>query len=79
MYESRSQYRKLVEKQVKTLESELGYKVRQGQTDFFPRCMTTGKYDLHSLGFIPGVGNSIYFSSVFNEWRCRVCDFKMCA
>jgi hypothetical protein len=31
------------------------------------------------LGFLRGVRNSIYYSTVFNEWRCRICDYRMCA
>lgn len=79
MYETREEYEALVRRQVVRLERRLGRGVRNGAAALCPRCGIEGCFDLDGLGFAPGECNSIYFSTVFDEWRCRVCDFRMCA
>lgn len=79
MYETREEYEKLVRREAALLEWAIGRKIRHGQVDLCPRCGQDGCFDLDGLGFAPGECNSIYFSTVFNEWRCQICDFRMCA
>jgi len=77
MNESRKEYRALVEDEVLVLEYLLGHRVWDGDEDHCPRCDEKGRYDLYEIGFNPKAGNSIYYSTVFNEWRCRLCDYRL--
>ena len=79
MNETRKEYRGIVTYQVAILEWTLGHSVHERDSGVCPRCGESGTFDLHSLGFRPGAGNSIYYSTVFDEWRCRLCDFRMVA
>jgi hypothetical protein len=78
MYETRDEYESVVKRQVVFLEWALGRRIRDGETARCPRCGMKGCYDLDGLGFARDC-NSIYYSTVFNEWRCRVCDYLMIA
>jgi hypothetical protein len=78
MYETRDEYEGVVKRQVVFLEWALGRTIRHGEVARCPRCGMKGCFDLDGLGFAPDC-NSIYYSTVFNEWRCRVCDYLMCA
>ena len=79
MNETPREYKSIVKDQVAILEWTLGHGVHQGDRGACPRCGKRGTFDLHEIGFAPGAGNSIYFSTVFDEWRCRLCDFHMVA
>ena len=76
MYESRREYEARVEREVVVLEWVIGHRVRHGERDICPRCGKEGCYDLKGLGFVAEC-NAIYYSTVFNEWRCRGCDFNL--
>jgi hypothetical protein len=78
MYETRNEYERVVKRQVVFLEWSLGQSIRHGEPARCPRCGMMGCFDLDGLGFTSDC-NSIYYSTVFNEWRCRVCDYLMCA
>ncbi|PLX76488.1 MAG: hypothetical protein C0615_06655 [Desulfuromonas sp.] len=79
MYESPRQYQKIVDDKVSVLETYYGHKIRHGQKATCLRCQEEGVYDLKGKGFAPGGGNAIYYSTVFFEWRCRLCDYRMIA
>jgi hypothetical protein len=72
MYESGDKYLEIVRQEVQLLEKTKHCKVSHGEPGFCPRCHKTGTWDIASKGF--NFGNSIYYSTVFNEWRCRACD-----
>lgn len=76
MYESREEYEAIVRRHLLALEWLIGHSVRHGDRGTCPRCHLSGTFDVEGLGF--GEGNSIYYSTVRNEWRCRMCDFRMC-
>ena len=76
MYETVEQYREIVRSQVVLLEKSCHCRISNGDTGLCPRCGEFGIWDIASKGFIHHDGNSIYFSTVFNEWRCRVCDAR---
>jgi hypothetical protein len=78
VYETRQEYESVVKRQVVLLEWALGRKVRHGELGRCPRCGGKGCFDLDGLGFAHDC-NSVYYSTVFNEWRCRRCDYLMCA
>jgi len=78
MYETRSEYEDVVKRQVVFLEWAVGRRIRHGDGARCPRCGAKGCYDLDGLGFASHC-NSIYYSTVFNEWRCRFCDYLICA
>lgn len=79
MYETREKYAAIVKDKVLVLETFYGYPIREGDTDTCLRCGAEGNYDLGGLGFSPKGGNAIYYSTVFHEWRCRLCDHRMIA
>jgi hypothetical protein len=79
MYESKKDYESLVRREVVTLEWALHRRIRHRDRALCPRCGRFGRFDLEGLGFMAGVGNSIYYSTVYNEWRCRICDFRQVA
>lgn len=79
MYESRARYQKIVEDKVEVLETYYGHKIRHGEKGTCLRCHESGIYDLEGPGFAQGGGNAIYYSTVFYEWRCRLCDYRMIA
>ena len=76
MYENRQQYEAIVRKEVVVLEWAEGHPIEHGDPAECPNCGMPGQYDIHGLGFPPDVDNSIYYSTVFNEWRCRICDYR---
>ena len=79
MYESKEAYQTQVRRETAKLEWVLGRTIKHKQMGVCPKCQTVGHFDLDGLGFSPGVDNSIYFSTVFDEWRCRMCDLRMIA
>jgi len=79
MYESRREYEARVAREVAVLEWALGRRVRHGEDGVCPRCGEEGCYDLLGLSFTAGDCNSIYYSTVFEEWRCRRCDYYLSA
>ncbi len=79
MYESKEQYEALVKEKVILLEWTLGHSIHHQDLGVCPRCGNWGQFDIRGLGFPPSIGNSIYYSTVFDEWRCRVCDYRICA
>ncbi|BCR06321.1 hypothetical protein DESUT3_33900 [Desulfuromonas versatilis] len=79
MYENKEQYETLVREKVVLLEWSLGHRIHHQDTGSCPRCGSWGQFDIQGLGFAAGIGNSIYYSTVYDEWRCRVCDYRMCA
>jgi hypothetical protein len=79
MYETRREYETVVRREVNLLEWALHRRIHHRDRARCPRCGRSGRFDLDGLGFALGMGNSIYFSTVFNEWRCRICDFRMVA
>jgi hypothetical protein len=76
MYESRQHYERIVESEVRLLDSVVRHKISHGDAGVCPRCRTRGVYDIEGLGFSTDE-NAIYFSTVFSEWRCRVCDYRI--
>lgn len=78
MFETRKEYEAIVRHQTLLLEWAAGRRIRHGDRGVCPRCGTVGRFDLDGPGFAPGAGNSIYYSTVFNEWRCRICDYRIC-
>ncbi len=79
MYESREKYDNLVKHERIVLEWALGRSIHHSDAGFCPKCGYYGNYDINGLGFAPDITNSIYYSTVYGEWRCRKCDFSMCA
>lgn len=79
MYESRREYQQQVRREVIILEWTLRCRIRHGQRGICPRCGSCGRFDLDGLGFSRRFGNSIYYSTVFHGWRCRLCDYRMVA
>ncbi len=78
MYETRQQYEEILHDKLILLEWAVGHPIRHGDPGLCPRCHNPGTYDVDGLGFDLVAGNSIYYSTVFNEWRCRTCDFRLC-
>ena len=78
MYETLEQYREIVRREVRILEKACKCRVADGEHAFCPRCGAYGTWDIETKGFISAYGNSIYYSTVFNEWRCRICDMRRC-
>lgn len=78
MYESGEQYMAVVRQKLLSLEKYVGHRVSHGEAGLCPKCGKDGTYDIDGLGFSGG-DNSIYYSTVYYEWRCRVCDFKSCS
>lgn len=78
MYDTRKGHERLVKRQVVLLEWSLGRGIRHGEFVRCPRCGKKGCFDLDGHGFLRDC-NSVYLSTVFNEWRCRVCDYLMSA
>ena len=76
MYESNEQYREIVRREVLVLEKTHNCKISNGEAGFCPRCGKYGIWDIATRGFIRNYGNSIYYSTVFNEWRCNICESK---
>ena len=74
MYESNEQYREIVRREVLVLEKVYHCKISNGDVGFCPRCGKHGIWDIATKGFIRNYGNSIYYSTVFNEWRCSICE-----
>ena len=74
MYETKEQYQAIVRREVKKLENLCHYSISAGGPGLCPRCGREGIWDIASKGFIHHMGNSIYFSTVVNEWRCGICD-----
>ena len=79
MKESREEFQEQVRREVVILEWTLGRRIHHGERGRCPRCGRSGRFDLEGLGFSHGFGNSIYFSSVFKGWRCRMDDYRMVA
>lgn len=78
MYENRHQYEAIVREKVLFLEWAVGHRIEHGDLGICPHCGREGQYDLDGLGFTVDEANSIYYSTVFNEWRCRICDYRIC-
>jgi hypothetical protein len=74
MYETKEQYQQIVTREVQKLEQWCHYRISPGEPGLCPRCGREGIWDIASKGFIHHMGNSIYFSTVVNEWRCGICD-----
>ena len=74
MYESHEEYKAIVQLEVQTLEKRIHSKVSNGEQGTCPRCGRDGIWDIATKGFIHHLGNSIYYSTVFNQWRCGICD-----
>lgn len=74
MYESHEEYKVIVQREVQTLEKRIHSKVSNGEQGTCPRCGRDGIWDVATKGFIHHLGNSIYYSTVFNQWRCGICD-----
>ncbi|NIQ98458.1 MAG: hypothetical protein GWO11_08625 [Desulfuromonadales bacterium] len=79
MYENKQQYEEILRDKVIMLEWAVGHPIHHGDAGLCPRCSSSGTFDIEGLGFDAESGNSIYYSTVFNEWRCRRCDFRLCA
>jgi len=79
MYESRPHYAAIVRLQRVRLEARIGRPIHHLDRGVCPSCGEPGRFDIDGLGFSPLAGNSIYYSTVYDEWRCRLCDFRMCA
>jgi hypothetical protein len=77
MYENREEYSRIVGIEVRALETSLRCRIRHGYEGVCPRCGSAGNFDLGELGFDRKIGNPIYFSTVFNHWRCGLCDFRI--
>lgn len=74
MYETHEQYREIVRREVQLLEKTCHCTIVDGDIGFCPRCGHHGVWDIATKGFKPYAGNCIYYSTVFNEWRCGCCN-----
>lgn len=74
MYESHEEYKVIVQREVQLLEKRIHRRILNGEQGTCPRCGRDGIWDVATKGFIHHLGNSIYYSTVFNQWRCGVCD-----
>lgn len=74
MFESEEKYHEIVEREARVLEATCSYHISHGEPGICPRCGRDGIWDIATKGFIHHQGNSIYYSTVFNQWRCGVCD-----
>jgi len=74
MFESKEQYQEIVRREVLLLEKACNYAICDGEAGTCPRCGREGLWDIATKGFIHHLGNSIYYSTVFNQWRCGICD-----
>ncbi|MBE0599157.1 MAG: hypothetical protein IH614_18075 [Desulfuromonadales bacterium] len=74
MYENKEEYEAIVRRRLIALEWAVGHPIEHGAGGLCPRCGLSGNFDVEGLGF--SRGNSIYFSTVYQEWRCRVCDYR---
>ena len=72
MYETKERYHEIVMREVLALERSKHLSIAHGQLGFCPRCGKLGTWDIASKGF--NYSNSIYYSTVFYDWRCRNCD-----
>jgi hypothetical protein len=79
MYETKEQYQEIVRREVQKLEKWCRYRISAGEPGLCPRCGHQGIWDIATRGFIHHMGNSIYFSTVANEWRCGICDSRKLA
>jgi hypothetical protein len=79
MNESREEYQNPLRREVILLEGALQRRIHHGQGGRCPRRSSPGRFGVEGLGFSHGFGNSIYFSSVFQGWRCRMHDYRMVA
>lgn len=78
MYEIPDEYRAIVKREILALERETHCHVVDGENAFCPRCGEFGTWNIEGKGFVGAYGNSIYYSTVFNQWRCRICDIRRC-
>jgi len=76
MYESTEKYLKIVRQEVQLLEKTRNCRICDGTAGLCPRCGACGTWDIETKGFIREYGNSIYYSTVFYDWRCRACDIR---
>lgn len=76
MYETEEEYRILVRRELLNIEKSSRCTIGDGDMGLCPRCGEDGIWDIAGKGFGDGYGNSIYYSTVFNEWRCRICDMQ---
>jgi hypothetical protein len=78
MYETKERYLEIVRAEVRKLEASCHCRVVDGEEGFCPHCGEHGTYDIETKGFVDAYGNSIYYSTVSYEWRCRICDIRRC-
>ncbi|SNB45629.1 hypothetical protein [Geobacter sp. DSM 9736] len=78
MYETPEQYLEIVKREVRKLEDICHCRIFDGENNFCPRCGEYGTWDIETKGFVDEYGNSIYYSTVYYEWRCRICDIRRC-
>ena len=76
MLENKEEYEAILKEKVIILEGTLDRPIHHGDIGYCPKCRAIGNFDLEGLGFSPGPDISIYYSTVFNEWRCQHCDFE---
>lgn len=79
MYETKQEYETLARDQAAILGWQIGHTIHHRDQGLCPRCGDEGHFDIEGLGFFASDTNSIYYSAVFYEWRCRHCDYRMCA
>lgn len=79
MYESKEHYLEIVSREVQKLEETCQYKIANGELGYCPRCGRQGIWDIDTKGFIHTMENSVYYSTVFNQWRCGICDNRKLA
>ena len=76
MYENAKKYMEIVTKEVAALQNACKCSIHDGEPGRCPRCGLPGVWDIGSIGLHAGYGNSIYYSTVFYEWRCTICDYN---
>jgi hypothetical protein len=76
MYESNREYVGIVLTEKAKLGAELGIAIHHGDAGVCPHCKRPGKFDIASKGFDFPQDNSIYYSTVWNEWHCEDCERK---
>lgn len=74
MYETKERYHEIVMREVVALERNSHNSITHGELGCCPRCGKIGTWDIASKGF--NYSNSIYYSTVFYDWRCRNCDTR---
>lgn len=76
MYESEEAYQAVMKRERLVLENRCRCRIVDGYPGLCPSCGERGTWDIAGRGFGEGYGNSIYYSTIFHQWRCRFCEMR---